>query len=280
MSEYTYQWNHEWASDPSMPILKITKSSLNTFEFCRKQYEFSYIEGRKTEPNPAMIKGTVIHNSYEHFYNNFDIKKAEGLSQQPLYEYCMGLFPIDDYGEMYQTMATFEAERFLASKDSIGSFLPVGNELKCNAQVIIPKDANPKFELSRNYVVHLQGIIDRIFLEGDGYIPVEFKTGVWKPRKATGMRKEMAFYKVLMDNDPDCELSPVTHWGWYFPAANYFHVEKVKTRNENDVVKRIATIIYSYEQNLFPAEYYYNKCQYCSFIGICDTAQNAGMWEW
>jgi len=47
MTEYTYQWNPEWEDDPSMPQLKVTKSSLNTFEFCRKQYEFNYIEGRK-----------------------------------------------------------------------------------------------------------------------------------------------------------------------------------------------------------------------------------------
>ena len=280
MSEFTYQWNHEWANDPSMPILKITKSSLNTFEYCRKQFEFSYIEGRKSEPTPVMIKGSIIHNSHEDFYNSFDIKKAEGLSRQDLYEYCMSLFPIDDFGDMYQTMATFETERFLASEGEIDNFLPSGNEIKCNAQVIIPKDANPKFELSRNYVVHLQGIIDRVFTEGEGFIPIELKTGVWKDRKATNMRKEMAFYKVLMDNDPDCELTPVTHWGWYFPAANYFYVEEVKIRNENDIVKRIAVMIYAYEQNSFPASYYANKCQYCSYIGICDAAQYSSLWEW
>ena len=33
MTEYTYQWNPEWEDDPSMPQLKVTKSSLNTFEF-------------------------------------------------------------------------------------------------------------------------------------------------------------------------------------------------------------------------------------------------------
>ena len=68
MTEYTYQWNPEWEDDPSMPQLKVTKSSLNTFEFCRKQYEFNYIEGRKQEPSMAMIKGTIVHNSYEDFY--------------------------------------------------------------------------------------------------------------------------------------------------------------------------------------------------------------------
>ena len=260
MTEFTYQWNPEWEEDPSMPQLKITKSSLNTFEFCRKQYEFSYIERRKTEPNAAMIKGSIVHNSY----------------------YCMGLFPIDDYGDIYQTMAAFETERFVQSRDddTLGNYLPVGNETVCNAKLDIPADINPKFTLKRDYTVHLQGIIDRVFREDDGFIPVELKTGGWKNNKATGMRKEMAFYKVLMDLDPDCNMNPVTHWAWYFPAANHFQVEPIKKRNENDIPKRIANIIYAYEQGIFPASYFANKCQYCSYIGICDTAQNNEMWSW
>ena len=280
--EYTYQWNPEWEEDPSMPQLKVTKSSLNTFEYCRKQYEFSYIERRKTEPNMAMIKGTIVHNSYEDFYNQFEIKKAEELDQNNVYEYCMGLFPIDDYGDIYQTMAAFETERFIQSREekTLDNFLPVGNEIRCNAKLVIPRNCNPKFTLQRDYTVHLQGIIDRVFQEGNNIIPVELKTGAWKDRKQTYMRKEMAFYKILMDNDPDCELDPVTHWAWYFPDSNYFQLEEVKTRNVNDIIKRIAVMIYAYEQGVFPASYYYNKCQYCSYIGICDSAQQNELWEW
>ena len=282
MTEYTYQWKAEWEDDPSMPQLKVTKSSLNTFEFCRKQYEFSYIEGRKSEPNLAMIKGTIVHNAYEDFYNQFELKKAEDLDENNVYEYCVGLFPIDDYGDVYQTMAAFETERYMQSKkeNSLDSFLPVGNEIRCNAKLDISKDVNPKFSLQRNYTVHLQGIIDRIFKEGDGYIPVELKTGAWKDRKQTHMRNEMAFYKVLMDADPDCDMDPITHWAWYYPDSNYFQLEEVKNRNVNNIKKRIAKLIYAYEQELFPASYYANKCQYCSFVGICSAAQQAELWEW
>jgi CRISPR/Cas system-associated exonuclease Cas4 (RecB family) len=282
MTEYTYQWNPTWEDDPSMPQLKVTKSSLNTFEFCRKQYEFNYIDGRKSEPNLAMLRGSAVHNSYEDFYNTFEIKKAIGLDQNNLYDYCMGLFPIDDYGEVYQTMAAFETERFSSSKvaKSIDDFLPVGNEIRCNAKLEIKKDCNPKFTLQRDYTIHIQGIIDRVFREGEGFIPVELKTGQWKDRKQTNMRNEMAFYKVLMDADPDCNFGPITHWAWYYPDSNYFQVEEVKKRNENNIVRRIAKIIYAYEQGIFPTSYYANKCQYCSYIGICDSAIAAELWEW
>ena len=331
MTEYTYQWNPEWEDDPSMPQLKVTKSSLNTFEFCRKQYEFNYIEGRKQEPSMAMIKGTIVHNSYEDFYNQFEIKKAEELDENSVYEYCMGLFPIDDYGDIYQTMAAFETERFVQARkeEVLETFLPVGNEIRCNAKLLIPRDCNPKFTLRRDYTVHIQGIIDRVFqesspeynsecdscwnriplktgklpstkckenvagssdkcrgelhliqLEKNSIIPVELKTGAWKDRKQTHMRNEMAFYKVLMDADPDCDLGPVTHWAWYYPDSNYFQLEEVKNRNVNNIIRRIAKLIYAYEQGIFPTSYYPNKCQYCAYVGICDSAQQAELWEW
>lgn len=282
MTEYTYQWNPEWEEDPSMPQLKVTKSSLNTFEFCRKQYEFQYIEGRRSEPNAAMARGSAVHNSYEDFYNEFEMKKAEGMNENLLYEYCMGLFPIDDYGEVYQKMSAFETERFMISKsaESLGNYLPVGNEIRCNAKLDIAKDANSRFTLQRDYTVHLQGIIDRVFQEGNGFIPVELKTGQWKDRKQTNMRNEMAFYKILMDADPDITFTPITHWAWYYPDSNYFQSEEVKTRNINNVEKRIAKLLYAYEQGIFPASYYPAKCQHCSFIGICDSAQQAQLWDW
>ena len=335
MTEYTYQWNPEWADDPTMPLLKVTKSSLNTFEFCRKQYEFSYIEGRRSEPNAAMARGSAVHNSYEDFYNDFEIKKAEEMDENLIYEYCMGLFPIDDHSEVYQTMAAFETERFVKSRkdESLDSYLPIGNEIRCNAQLEIPQTHNtghkPHFSLLRDYTVHLQGIIDRVFEEdveltfsecekcfvrehlpkgklgrktcnqfntsqsgkckgklslvtekSKGFIPVELKTGVWKDRKQAHMRNEMAFYKVLMDADPDVALDPVTHWAWYYPDSNHFGLEPVIASNENRIAKRIAKLIHAYEQGIFPASYYPAKCQYCSFIGICDSAQQAELWDW
>ena len=52
-----------------------------------------------------MVKGTIIHNAREDFFNAFDIKKAENLSHAELVNYCMSLHPIDDYTEMYEAMS-------------------------------------------------------------------------------------------------------------------------------------------------------------------------------
>ncbi len=74
------------------------------------------------------------------------------------------------------------------------------------------------------------------------------------------MRKEMAFYKILFENTPDEELReigvdpeiPISHWGWYYPAANYVYVEDAKKSSMTDVRKGIAAMIHSYETGIFP----------------------------
>ena len=247
--EYTYQWNAEWADDPSKPILKMTKSSLGTFKWCKKQYEFSYLDRRPQDQTEAMYKGTVLHDSYEKFYI-----------------------------ELSETIAAFEAQRFVDSRDAdtLNQFVPIGNELMLDAEIMIGMNDNPKYPLRRNYVVHLQGIIDRIYKEGDFYIPFEFKTGVWKDSKKTTMRREMSFYKMLMDASPDWD-GEVTHWGWYYPASNYVEVEKVNKRSEGAMKKALAELIYAYENDEFTPSYFHKKCVWCSFAGICPAAIDANM---
>ena len=63
MPEFTYDWKHENYDDPSKPILKITKSSLGSFDWCAKKYDFSYIQRLPQDQTEAMLKGTICHTS-------------------------------------------------------------------------------------------------------------------------------------------------------------------------------------------------------------------------
>tara|TARA_R110000787_G_scaffold190687_2_gene302141 strand:+ start:311 stop:1207 length:897 start_codon:yes stop_codon:yes gene_type:complete len=283
MDEYTYQWKPENMDDPNEPILKITKSSLGSFNWCPKKYEFSYVERRPQDQSEAMRKGTIMHNSREQFFIDFDIKKAETMNTEEVIDYCSSLFPIDDYFEDYQGIAIFEAQRFIEARTEkkLDEYLPVVNEGKFDCEIMILADTNPKFPLSRDYKIHLQGIIDRIFMEDGGLIPMEFKTGGWKDYKTTSMRQEMAFYQLMIENcSPEVlkqtginEVTPVTHWAWYYPIANHFYVEPVKKSSMKSVMNKIAMLIHSYEQGIFNAKYFYKTCAHCSFFPICDKAQ-------
>ena len=234
-----------------------------------------------------MYKGTIIHNAREAFFDDFDIAKAEDMSHSELINYCLSLHPIDDYTEMYETMAIFEANRFIEAKEqnTLDDFIPVVNEVLLDAKITVGQYDNPKYTLKRDYTVHLQGIIDRMFYEDGSYIPMELKTGLWKDYKTTMMRKEMAFYKLLFENASDELLEsanldrniPITHWGWYYPASNYLHMEKMKPSSVTSVKKGIAELIYAYEHGVFPTKYFARTCASCSFFGICDAA-NTESW--
>ena len=273
MREYTYQWiPAEYTEDGKEPILKVTKSSFGSFQWCPRKYSFSYIDRLRQDQTEAMRKGTIVHNAREDFFNEFDVKKAEDMSHRELVNYCVGLHPIDEYAEMYETMSIFEANRFIDMKNNgmaLENFIPAANEVILDAEI----------EVS-GYKIHLQGIIDRMFFEDGNYIPFELKTGLWKDYKTTSMRKEMAFYKLLYENCPDeilieKGLEPnlsMSHWGWYYPASNYVLVEPVKKRSETAVIKGIQDLIEAYENGVFPTKYFYKTCSFCSFFNICEVA--------
>tara|TARA_R100000458_G_scaffold46332_1_gene44745 strand:- start:738 stop:1574 length:837 start_codon:yes stop_codon:yes gene_type:complete len=277
MREYTYDWNPEWNEDETKPVLKISKSSLGSFMWCPKKYYYNYIERLPQDQTEAMRKGTIVHNAREDFFNVFDIKKAETLSHGELVDYCVSLHPIDEYHDMYETMSVFEANRFLDAKKAgtVGEFLPPGNEVLLDADIEVD-----------GIHIHLQGIIDRLFVENGGYIPMELKTGLWKDYKSTSMRKEMAFYKLLLDNatpelkiekglDPDMEM---THWGWYYPASHYVTVEPVKKRTETAVMDNIRSLVEAYQSGLFPTKYFAKTCSSCSYFNICDATNSPESW--
>lgn len=291
---FTYDWNvvdysaneEDWLEKP---ILKMTKSSVMSYEWCPKKYFYSYPLRLPQDRTDAMLKGTVIHDAYENFFHKFDVEKAEQLDKSELTSYAMGLFPIDEWGgDQYWTSAQFEAKRFLDCKDNgtLDDFLPVGNEVKLDALFMIARNQNPKFPLQRDYYVHLQGIIDRLFVDEGGLLPMELKTGSWKDYKTTGMRKESAFYKLLIEHCDDqllidAGIDPnmkVTKWGWWYPESNYIYVEPVKQTSTTSLLKLMAKVIWSYEQANFPAKYFYKTCSFCSFLGICDAAQEQSFW--
>ena len=87
MRPFTYDWDATAFTDPTKPILKISKSSLGSFNWCPKKYEFSYIERLPQDQTEAMYKGTVLHNHREEFFDVFDIKKAEKMNNSEVLEY-------------------------------------------------------------------------------------------------------------------------------------------------------------------------------------------------
>jgi hypothetical protein len=231
-----------------------------------------------------MRKGTILHNHREEFFDVFDIKKAETMNNSEVLEYCTSLMPVDDYFDVSLTVAAFEAQRFIEARSEgrVDEYLPVINERLFDCEITVPQNVSKKYPLQRDYVVRLQGIIDRVFIENGKLIPFEYKTGSWKDSKESSMRQEMAFYQLMIENAPEEVLEKhgltkdmeVSHWGWYYPVANHITVEPVKKRSMTALWDNIAKLIYTYEQGHFPTSFWRSTCsEYCSYYGICPAAQ-------
>ena len=279
--EFTYKWN----PTEDGPILKITKSSLGSFQFCPLNYHYGYREEIRQKTSPAMIKGTIIHNAQEDFWKMVNVKDALEFKDEPmkLQKHFRSIYPEapeEDYEDIYRAMTAYNTERFLEciEEETLDNFIPVGNEIKLNA----------RFTTEDGVEVHLQGIIDRIFFENGGYIPMELKTGPWKDTKKTNMRKEMAFYKLLFENATDEDIReagldpeiPITHWGWYFPASNYVYAEPVSKRSTTAVFNSMNKLINAYLEDEFAAAYYYKKCIHCGHYDHCEAAQGGSQNDW
>ncbi len=93
-----------------------------------------------------------------------------------------------------------EARRFMTSAPD--AFKPVGNELGVDA--IVELDIN-----GTKVKVHLNGFIDRLFMDNEGNYHVhELKTGMWKDKKTKyeSMAKEMAFYVYMLKKSTQPDL--------------------------------------------------------------------------
>tara|TARA_R110002167_G_scaffold136101_1_gene322713 strand:+ start:2289 stop:3188 length:900 start_codon:yes stop_codon:yes gene_type:complete len=278
---FTYRWKPE----EEAPILKITKSSLGSYQFCPLNYKYGYLDDINQKVSPAMTKGTIIHDAQEQFWKMVNIEEALTYSDEPmkLQKHFRGIYPeapAEDYEDIYRAMTAYNTERFLEciQEETLGNFVPVGNEVVMNGA----------FTTDSGVSVHLMGIIDRIFYEDGGYILMELKTGAWKDTKKTSMRKEMAFYKMLYENsnpediiaaglDPEI---PINHWGWYFPASNYVYAEKVSSRSATAVLNSMDKLINSYLEDEFAAAYYYKKCIHCGHFDHCEAAQGSEQNDW
>ena len=279
--EYTYRWNPE----KELPILKITKSSLGSFQFCPLNYQYGYIEDIKQKQSPAMLKGTIIHNAQEEFWKMVNVKDALEYKDEPmkLQKHFRGIYPeapAEDYEDIYRAMTAYNTERFLEciEEETLDNFIPVGNETVLHGS----------YTTENGVPVHLMGIIDRMFYENGGYILMELKTGAWKDTKKTSMRKEMSFYKLLFESaDPELVRSfgldpeiPITHWGWYFPPSNYVYAEPVSNRSAVAMLNSMDKLINSYLENEFAAAYYYKKCIHCGHYDHCEAADGGTQNDW
>ena len=207
----SYQWK------PGMKgiIPRVSKSSLGQKGFCSQQYFIKYVLGVKEPENDNMIRGTNVHNAVEEFYRSVSVSYAASMRSygyDTLLQYFIEFIPDESYtlGEEKHLKRFFiaEARRFMTCETDF--FLPIANEVSIDAVVDID-----------GQLVHLTGIVDRMFADEEGRCHIhDVKTGEFSQKSSAkkwkSMREEMAYYAYLIKKCDHEVLGGLdcVYWGW------------------------------------------------------------------
>ncbi len=217
----TYAWNPMDTPDKK---LRVTKSSLGTFGWCRQQYYLEKFKGLRGETVDHHIRGLNVHDMMEWFWANFTqeqeqavlnllVKGREGEARELFFSAVPQPPEPYEFGEDEQ-IAQWLEWNFRRLGHTMGEeWRPAGVEANIHAYRFVEVDGEA-------IPIHINGFIDTLFQDGEGYALMELKTGKYKARsKVPAMRKEMAFYKMMLENSKHAEFLPITHWGWEFPGG-------------------------------------------------------------
>ena len=266
---------------------------MGTFDWCPKQYWFQNVKGMRGDEVYYHTRGKNVHDVVEYFWDNVDdvlpdVLKCieEGRSEQArglLYDVIPQ--PSDSYAygeeEQIRKWVDWQYNRLVITKGK--NWKPVGIEANIHATRIVEVDGTP-------IPIHMRGYIDTIFNTGEGgFALMELKSGKWKKGKKKDMRKEMQFYRMMLEHSPHHEFLPITHWGWEFPGGNieggegthsYYEDVKKDRSSPSKVENTLVSIVKAHINDDFPmtgANGWYNaklnrfqtKCEWCDFMDVC-----------
>lgn len=290
----TYAWNPN-LQDGS--IIRITKSSIGTFAWCPQQYYIEKFKGMRGEQVDHHIRGLNVHDMMEWFWANFTDEQEKSvlklINENDITE-AKKLFvsvvpaPPSPYefgeDEQIEQWMNWQFTRLISTQGE--QWRPVGVEANIQATRFVEVDGE-------QIPIHMNGFIDTLFADDDGFALMELKTGKYNKNKPGSMRKEMAFYKMMLEHSPHQEFLPITHWGWEFPGGGInggdgptIHYEDAKGGGkyamrsvERSLVKLIKAhidmdfppmpFLGRFKEGL-PMEEQNLKCQWCSFEDHCE----------
>ena len=299
MQKKIYDDGSSYAWTPAMGdegiVIRISKSTAGSIGWCAQQM---WLQQNYPKPQGLvkhLVVGDDVHNGLDLFYQAFEKgHRMQSLNQliekkADLTQYLTKMIPSpqtimenrraenkefpfyhEDYYRNMKWLMEFENARM---KMNPKTPLPLANEVRLELRLDIDIGGYGKIP------VQFVGIIDRVFEAPDGGLMLyELKTGKWKDYKMGDMRKEMAYYKFLIDNCDSAYLQergidrPVTHWGWRYSAADHWTIEETKASSERAMMNGLKKLIKMYLDQNFPIAkdgYNFSPCSYCEYLELC-----------
>lgn len=229
-----------------------SKSKINTFLQCPRQFQYQYINQLESEPNEYMELGLIVHQIAETIAN--DIKK-DMLNADDLYNTIHDFYTDDKYD-------------LTPHLTSLACFF---NDILNSVYTIFSVE-----ERISNEKDHFRGIIDIVLEDQDGnLIVLDYKTSK-KTKPITKYRLELCIYKNLLEfKYPDKKVIAA---GIFFTHNNDYRV--VNFTNNTDqgayITKEDYDFVMSLPEQILPIidkgiylpKRQYN-CKYCYYNDKC-----------
>ncbi len=242
-------------------MVMLSKSSLNTYIICPKLYKFLYIDRlERRTTSPEALRGTNVHEFCFNFYDNLigSESKEFKINKQWLDEQLT--LASENERPYLKNFVEFEEKRWKICVEQH----PKNPELFFYPLLRERKIVNLGLEIS--------GIIDRLDLNFDlkTYTVVDYKTEKFdqRPWKLTEHRREMAFYKMLVETSGLLK-GEVTHFSIYYPRSNDVWAEKFSFRTINALREKMRDVREKITAGIFPTNISF-FCRYCNANLICD----------
>lgn len=156
-------------------MMKLSKSAVNTFRKCPREFKYRYIDKIEEEPNEYMQLGTDVHNIAEVFVQNADMDEEFFPQLMSIYTSSGSDFDLESH---LQNLANFYDEVFKDENEPYYFF---------SAEEYI-------YDEEHNF----SGLADLIVEDPDGnLIIIDYKTG--SPKPISNYLLELIYYKMLVN---------------------------------------------------------------------------------
>ena len=218
----------------------ITKSQLNTYEYCPYRFYKEYILKVKFPPSESMSSGTRLHDYFEWFFKHWsEVSPAQ-----------WNLLIPDEFSPKEKEMCNVfhkGEEARLKGLQSLGlesEFTPPYTEF----HVSVPE-------------LDLHGYLDRVDYwnkNKNEFVIVEYKTGFG--HNIQKLKHELAFYKYIFE---ESKLGKVPYYLVINPNRRVREYVAASSRGVTSVKKRIETLRTAIKNNDFPKTCSPEKKKYC-----------------
>ena len=232
--------------------MKLSKSKINTYLKCPREFKYRYIDEIEVEPNEYMELGTNVHliaETYAKIYGN-------NPQENPRY-----------YLDLIARQEKINVDEIDTHLDSLASFFNTA---------FIEKDY--KLFSQEEYLIdekhNFSGITDIILETSDkNLIVIDYKTG--SSSSFNKCRLELGYYKMLVESNYDRNVISA---GIFFTKDNKLRLLHFKDNDNkriymcNQELKEGLDTLYEVRKNVneakFPKEEQF-LCRYCTYSSIC-----------